>query len=335
MASAHSTAPAVPKTRHDQPAKSGLSALSKILSTSAPPASTKVDRKQVPGHIANILKVILLHDKFEHNFSKWSLVQSDDRDVLVLTLKHGAVVDSSLVYTICMMYPFRIHGPILIKNTMHVEFLHDNPLEIVGITGNFVEKNVEYQLGTHMHTRKRQRPSSSLDHDDKTQGSSSSADTCTPDLVVVREKLSAALHLTNSTRVLVEHVDTGLDAGGLWANFRLSECDKLNLDFIGGFQLAVDDVHIKVCVLPYVLCCCTFLCLTLGPHSPYKCRFLLRFQCMCDSTLRPSDALHQAGSLYRCIHKRLLRPSQRCVPFANTSDTRSTTFTHKKLYFLL
>jgi len=246
MASAHSTAPAVAKTRQDPPAKSGLSVLSKILSTSAPPAAGKVDRKQVPGHIANIIKVILLHDKFEHNFSKWSLVQSDDRDVLVLTLKNGAVVDSSLVYTICMMYPFRIHGPLLIKNTMHVEFVHDNPLEIVGITGEFAEKNVEYQLGTHMHTRKRHRAAPDVDHDGDVEGSSATADPCTPDLVVVRQKLAAALHLTNSTRVVVEHVDTGLDAGGLWANFRLSECDKLNLDFIGGFQLAVDDAHIKV-----------------------------------------------------------------------------------------
>ena len=246
MASAQSTGPPVPRTRQDDSAKSGLSTLSKILSTSAPAAAAKVDKKQVPGHIANILRVILLHDKFEHNFSKWSLVQSDDRDVLVLTLKNGAVVDSSLVYTICMMYPFRIHGPILIKNTMHVEFVHDNPLLVVGITGDFVEKNVEYQLGTHMHTRKRPRPLTSLDHNTDKEGGATASDTCTPDLLVVRKKLSAALHLTNSTRVHVEHVDTGLDAGGLWANFRLSECEKLNLDFIGGFQLAVDDVPIKV-----------------------------------------------------------------------------------------
>ena len=92
----------------------------------SPPASVvpvaKIHTKTVPGHIANILNVILLHDKFDQNFDKWNLLVADDRDTLVLTLKCGAHVDSSLVYTICMMYPFRIHGPLVIKNTMHVEF---------------------------------------------------------------------------------------------------------------------------------------------------------------------------------------------------------------------
>ena len=235
----------------DQQTTSTLQSMSKILSHNPNSAMPKKDHKKVPGHIANILKVILLHDKFEHNFCKWSLVQTEDRDVLVLTLKSGAVVDSSLVYTICMMYPLRINGPIMIKNTMNVEFLHDDPLQVVSATGEIPQKNVEFQLGTRMHKRKRHRLSSPSETaqslSTNTQpADSSSAGIAELDLAAVREKLAAALHTTNSTRVFIDNVDTGLDAGGSWVKFRLSECEKLNLDFIGSFQLAIDDIAVKV-----------------------------------------------------------------------------------------
>jgi len=273
LASDKSKAPMLP----DEKTSSTLLSMSKILSHAPSTAVPKKEHKKVPGHIANILKVILLHDKFEHNFCKWSLVQTDDRDVLVLTLKSGAVVDSSLVYTICMMYPLRINGPIMIKNTMNVEFLHDDPLQVVSVTGEIPQKNVEFQLGTLLHTRKRRRPSPTSETASSHQEDSSSTGITAQDLDVVREKLAAALQITNSTRVFIDHVDTGLDAGGSWVRFRLSECEKLNLDFIGGFQLAIDDIAVKV---PFLLHSC--LCVArkgvrggvdnLSLHSPYNCR---------------------------------------------------------------
>jgi len=235
---------------------SGLAGMASVLSPAAASVlPEKVHSNKVPGHIANILKVILLHDKFEQNFTKWSLVATDDRDIVVLTLKNGALVDSSLVYTICMMYPFRINGPIIIKNCMHVEFLHENRLEMVSVTSQITQKNIEYQLGTCLHSKKRRRQSLS----NSTAAPTSTNDTTagvrdiepTLNIENVRQKLSASLLTTNSSRVFVENVNTGLDAGGSWAIFRLSECDKLNLDFIGGFQLSIDDFPVKV-LLPHI-----------------------------------------------------------------------------------
>jgi len=244
----------------NQQTNSTLLSMSKVLSPKPSAVVSKKDHKKVPGHIANILKVILLHDKFEHNFSKWSLVQTDDRDVLVLTLKSGAVVDSSLVYTIWMMYPFRINGPIMIKNTMNVEFLHDDPLEVESVTGEIPQKSVQYQLGTLMHSHKRRRLASSTEtvqnEPTTTHQQSISSDIPELDLALVREKLSAALRMTNSTRVFVDNVDTGLDAGGSWVIFHLSECDKLNLDFIEGFQLAIHDIAVKVIFLSFMPILC-------------------------------------------------------------------------------
>jgi hypothetical protein len=242
--------------------------LSAPASSLAPPGHTMT----VPGHIANILQVILLHDKFDQNFDKWNLIAGDDRDVLVLTLKTGAQIDSSLVYTICMMYPFRIHGPLVIKNTMHIEFLHDNRLETVSVTANITPKNIEYTLGTCLHERKRQRLGSttiaknaqSITTDDGNSAFGKSADASKQktdareddehgrgavdlNLDSIRRKLSTALQASNNSRVFIEQVRTGFDAAGSWITFQLSECDKLNLDFFGSFQLAIDDLPLKVC----------------------------------------------------------------------------------------
>jgi len=241
--------------------------LSAPASSLAPPGLIMT----VPGHIANILQVILLHDKFDHNFDKWNLIAGDDRDVLVLTLKTGAQIDSSLVYTICMMYPFRIHGPLVIKNTMHIEFLHDNRLETVSVTANITPKNIEYTLGTCLHDRKRQRlgsttiakTSESITTDEGNRAFGKSADVSKPkadareddehgagavdlNLDSIRQKLSVALQASNNSRVFIEQVRTGFDAAGSWITFQLSECDKLNLDFFGSFQLAMDDLPLKV-----------------------------------------------------------------------------------------
>jgi len=209
-----------------------------------------LDIKTVPGHIANILKVILLHDKFDQNFEKWNYVGADDRDVLVLTLKHGAQVDSCLVYTICMMYPFRIHGPLIIKNTMHVEFLHENRLESVVVTQDIASKNIQYALGTCLHQRKRQRLMPSTIANTSSNNATVQAahvdvkDAATtlnhvsvgnpklpmdtmPDLNldVIRRKLTLSSQASNNSRVFVDEVSTGFDASGTWVTFRLSDCE--------------------------------------------------------------------------------------------------------------
>jgi len=266
-----------------------------ILSQTNSVLPTSLDTKTVPAHIANILKVILLHDKFDQNFDKWNYVVADDRDVLVLTLKHGAQVDSSLVYTICMMYPFRIHGPLLIKNTMHVEFLHENRLESVVVTQDIASNNIQYALGTCLHQRKRQRlmpstitstlptmPIVKTPHVKDAATAPSNVTVENPRLTlgmtrnlnldVIRRKLSLSLQTSNNSRVFVDEVTTGFDAAGTWVIFRLSECDKLNLDFFGSFQLSVDDLPVKVSLFLYLS---LFFTLSLSLFFAFVCACVL------------------------------------------------------------
>jgi len=316
-------------TVSDKISKSSLLSMSQVLSPNPLTTPSKIDHTKVPGHIANILKVILLHDKFEHNFSKWSLVQTEDRDVLILTLKNSAIVESSLVYTICMMYPFRINGPIMIKNTMHVEFLHENPLEIVHVTGDIQQKNVEYSLGTFIHNRKRHRPPSPSDtmptSSNDTQQTTSSLNMLDLNILLIRKKLSSALLLTNSTRVFVEQVDTGLDAGGSWVKFRLSECDKLNLDFIGAFQLSIDDVPVKVAhsfmSFHFIVLYCPFFLTWWNMHSRcnYTCRQILRL--VYDFIPQQNAASLLVGNLCQCIHRKYHRRLLQCAHFVNTYNS--------------
>jgi len=203
----------------------------------------------VPMHIANLLKLISLQDKFNKVFVKWSLLSKPDRDILVLTLKPGAVIDSSLIYTLCMMYPFRINGPILVNLLMHIEFLHIEPDLTVAAVGQHVTPgNVEYVLLNSTSKRKR----------DETQadaGAPASRDAHqTPvacvqhkdNISAIRQKLQKSLQQTNNTRTLVKNVTTGVDVGGTWLNFQIEQCEKLNLDCIGQFHLALGDMAIKV-----------------------------------------------------------------------------------------
>jgi len=211
-----------------------------------------------PLHIASMLKVILLHDKFTKYFLKWSLLKKKDKDILVLTLKNGAILDSTLIFTICMMYPFRINGPFLAKNTMNIEFLHETTDSVVNITPDIEQKNLEFALTRNYNKLKRKRTEDVPDSKAPTLGTQLSADGLdskesverSADLTEMRAKLSNAILSSNNTRIFVENVQSGLDATGSWASFQLSECEKINLDFFGCFQLAIDDMGVKVRVFP-------------------------------------------------------------------------------------
>jgi len=222
-----------------------------------PNTSASNSHNTAPLHIANMLKVILLHDKFTKYFLKWSLLKKKDKDILVLTMKNGAIVDSTLIFTICMMYPFRINGPFLAKNTMNIEFLHEIPDAVVNITPDIEQKNLEFALTRNYNKLKRKRTEDVLDSKAPTLGTLLSVDGVEPtesldrssELQEMRTKLSNAILSSNNTRIFVENVQSGLDATGSWASFQLSECEKINLDFFGSFQL---DMGVKVCLS--VLC---------------------------------------------------------------------------------
>jgi len=201
----------------------------------------------VPMHIANLLKLVLLHDKFNKVFVRWSLVSKPDRDVLVLTVKPGAIIDSSLVYTMCMMYPFRIHGPILTNQFLNIEFLHTEPLlQTVSLCQHTPAKNVEYALLKASAKRSRDEgdiPCASLS--DPTRQSCAPAEH-KDDIATLRKKLHLALQHTNPTRIFVQNTTSGIDVGGTWVSFELEQCDRLNLDFLGFFHLSLDAMAIKV-----------------------------------------------------------------------------------------
>jgi len=54
----------------------------------------KKETAAVPVQIATMLKVVMLYDKFEKMFYRWSTHCRDDRDVLVLCMKSSSIVDT-------------------------------------------------------------------------------------------------------------------------------------------------------------------------------------------------------------------------------------------------
>jgi len=162
----------------------------------------------------------------------------EDRDVLVLCLKPNSTVDATLIYTVCMMYPFRIHGPIIINDTMHIEFLNYGH-DVLANTTDFdaTAWNVQFPIARQQKRRH-----------DATTGDNSSAD---PNAAAIntdqlRSTLLEAIANTNTARIHVEKTGTGIDRQGPWISFELSSCDRLNLDFMGKFQTSANNSSIKV-----------------------------------------------------------------------------------------
>jgi len=59
-------------------------------------------------------------------------------------------------------------------------------------------------------------------------------------------KIVDAITKTNTSRIHVQNTSSGMDAKGSWVSFELSACDRLNLDFLGKFQISLENYSIKV-----------------------------------------------------------------------------------------
>jgi len=217
--------------------QSGVNSMSTGKITTAI-ATGPAKNEPIPVQIATMLKVIMMYDKFDKIFSRWSTHKKEDRDVLVLCLKPNSTVDATLIYTVCMMYPFRIYGPIIINDTMHIEFLNYGH-DVLANTTDFdaTAWNVQFPIARQQKRRH-----------DATTGDNSSADRNAAAINTdqLRSTLLEAIANTNTARIHVEKTGTGIDRQGPWISFELSSCDRLNLDFMGKFQTSANNSSIKV-----------------------------------------------------------------------------------------
>jgi len=197
----------------------------------------KKETAAVTVQIATMLKVVMLYDKFEKIFYRWSTHCRDDRDVLVLCMKPSSTVDTHLIYTLCMMYPFRIHGPILVNETMQIEFLSDvSRVPLLPSSLDSVCMNAQFAISKQ---QKRKRD----EGQPPTNNKNTDIRICVDEL---KSKIIDAISKTNTSRIHVQNTVSGMDSKGPWVSFELSACDRLNLDFLGKFQLSVNNSSIKV-----------------------------------------------------------------------------------------
>jgi len=203
----------------------------------------KKETAAVPVQIATMLKVVMLYDKFEKIFYRWNTRCRGDQDVLVLCMKPSSIVDTHLVYTLCMMYPNRIHGPILVKETMQIEFLND-----VGRVP-LLPSSLAVCLNAQFAISKQQKRKCDEEYP-PTKNTNTYMRICVDEM---KSKIIDAISKTNTSRIHIQNTVSGMDSKGPrpWVSFELSACDRLNLDFLGKFQLCVNNSSIKVC-----LCLC-------------------------------------------------------------------------------
>jgi len=197
----------------------------------------KKETSAVTVQIATMLKVVMLYDKFEKIFYRWSTHCRDNRDVLVLCMKPSSIIDTHLIYTMCMMYPFRIYGPILVNETMQIEFMNDvGRAPLLPSSLDSVCLNAQFAISKQ---QKRKRDEELPPTNNKN-----------PDIRIcvdeMKSKIIDAISKTNTSRIHVQNTVSGIDSKGPWVSFELSACDRLNLDFLGKFQLSVNNSSIKV-----------------------------------------------------------------------------------------
>ena len=133
--------------------------------------------------------------------------------MLVLCTKPSSIVDIHLVYTLCVMYPFRVHGPILVNETMQIEFLNDTGrAPLLPSSLDAVCMNVQFAISRQ---QKRKRD----------EGYRPTNDTTTDTRICVDEmksKIIDAISKTNTSRIHVQTQQvawTARDHGSL-LNFR-------------------------------------------------------------------------------------------------------------------
>jgi len=183
-------------------------------------------------HFRNILHVLRMYDRFENTFLRWSVGKLRDRQELVLTLTENATITQSIVSTICLMYPGRIGGPFLCKNTFVVEFLDD------------ISASTDAAM-PQIPSAKRKRNST------KVGGGN---------IVGITNEVSECIHNLNTSDVLVTKTSTGEDSDGEWLSFHLSESNRINLCFLCNIYTGEFSDAIKVCMCFVNVWACVRVC---------------------------------------------------------------------------
>ena len=190
----------------------------------------------MPVYFCNILHALRMYDRFENTFLRWSVSKQRDRQQLVLTLADDATLSQSIVSTICMMYPRRIAGPFLCKNTFTVEFLDETTKydDSVAVDGH----GALVPGATANRKRHRQPPNAG----DYIEG-------ITRD---THEHLSAL----NTSDVTVSRTTSGEDSDGQWISLELNETSRINLCFMCNVYTGEYSDVIKVCMCGVWVCGC-------------------------------------------------------------------------------
>lgn len=202
----------------------------------------------MPVHFCNILHALRMYDRFENTFLRWSISKQRDRQQLVLTLAENATISQGIVSTITLMYPRRIAGPFISKNTFTIEFLDDttkyDDTSAVDMQGLLVGGRT---------TAKRKRQSDTpLDH-----------------ITGITRDMHEHLNVLNPSEVAITNTTTGEDSDGQWVCFEISEASRINVCFLCNVYTAEYSEAIKVCcVCVYALCPCICARVCIHSHFP-------------------------------------------------------------------
>lgn len=171
------------------------------------------DEVDTVAHSSTILHLLNLHDRFANSFERWSHDHKADRDILSITLKKTALIDSSIISALRLMIPGRLLGPYIIDQTMTIEILHHEvPLK-------FISKNTSCQY---------QRPLKRLKL--SSEGEENDCD-------VLKMDLNDSILKTNNTLCTIDKTSHGRDEMGMYIVFTLKSVSRIDMSFMTHFML--------------------------------------------------------------------------------------------------
>lgn len=186
--------------------------------------------KNNSSHIALIVHILKISDRFAKNFESWSVTSTTEIDSIVVTLQEDAVIDANMINLMYTQYPLRIRGPFLKEKLLIIDFMKDDSWQFeVGATDNEYNSILEPSKKKVKYTTT-----------DKVE------DPSIIDTAELKSRLLENLQRYNSLEIGIGRITSGNDVDDTWISIPIENVEKINVGFIKDFITSTCLPNLKV-----------------------------------------------------------------------------------------
>lgn len=179
-------------------------------------------KSNTPIHCTVLLYVVSTYDKFNQNFTSWSINKTNEKDSIIFVLKDVAVIDSVLLDLLLIKYPGRLKGRFIKNNTMTIEFTKNDDIDTSVDLSHVLHHNSN-------HNSKKRKLNNEVNLNN---------------IDAIQNLLRMSIKKFNSSNLDIGDVSTGQDVMNKWVLFEILFVDSLNTCFVQEMKTSniLDDV---------------------------------------------------------------------------------------------